>query len=345
MTDIKLNAKSQKSVIHCGAGAFGKFSKTDKKVFIVTDSNVYRLYKDLIDSFKSPVKIIRAGERSKNFNTLKEILLAMAEAGVKRNGRIIAFGGGVVGDIAGLAAALYMRGVEIVQIPTTLLAQVDSSVGGKTAVDFNSIKNLVGAFYQPQEVIVDSTFLKTLKRKEIICGLGEIVKYGALNEKIFLKLTQNRAKLFDLKFLESVITDCIRHKKRVVESDERDEGGERKTLNLGHTTGHAFELYYGGRSHGEYVLYGTFYEIYIYEKLFGESDYLNDLKTLIRCVTKIPSLENIEKAAYFARFDKKNGEEDFVNLITPATLGKSREIKIEFGEYVKLLKECSEALK
>ena len=341
MRDIKLNAKSQKSVIHCGAGAFEKYSKSDKQQFVVTDSNVYALYEDLIKGFNAPVKIIKAGERSKNWNVLRDILSAMAEAGLRRNGRVIAFGGGVVGDIAGLAASLYMRGVEIMQIPTTLLAQVDSSVGGKTAVDFKSVKNLVGAFYQPQEVIVDPLFLKTLKRKELICGLGEIIKYGALDKEIFKKLKENSDRLLDLKFLESITADCIRHKKEAVESDERDEGGRRKTLNLGHTTGHALELYYGGKSHGEYVLYGTFFETYIYEKLYGKSEYLNELKELILSVVKIPHFENIAGAACLAKFDKKNGEEKKVTLISPATLGASAEISLEFETYVSLLEECN----
>ena len=156
MTDIKIKTASSESVVHCGAGAFEKYAKKHKgRVFIVTDKNVYSLYGNLMrETFGSEavIKVLPAGEKSKNSRNLLSIIGAMAEAGVKRNGLVIAFGGGVVGDIAGLSASLYMRGVRLVQIPTTLLSQVDSSVGGKTAVDFGKIKNLIGTFYQPEEV-------------------------------------------------------------------------------------------------------------------------------------------------------------------------------------------------
>ena len=158
------------STIHCGEGAFSEYApRIMGRKFIVTDSNVLRLYSRLIkETFAdSPIFVLPAGERSKTLSKLTEILSAMADAGIKRDCTVIALGGGVVGDIAGLAASLYMRGVKLVQIPTTLLAQVDSSVGGKTAVDFKHIKNLIGSFYQPQEVIVDPMFLKTLPAREI----------------------------------------------------------------------------------------------------------------------------------------------------------------------------------
>ncbi|MDE7439555.1 MAG: 3-dehydroquinate synthase [Clostridia bacterium] len=190
MTDIILNTAST-SVIHCGEGAFSKYApRIEGRKFIVTDTNVYKLYSNMIEEYfaDAPIKIIPAGEKSKTLSKLTEILNAMADASLKRDCTVIAFGGGVIGDIAGLAASLYMRGVKVVQIPTTLLAQVDSSVGGKTAVDFKNVKNLIGTFYQPQEVIVDPIFLKTLPTREIRCGLGEIIKYGALDKNIYDKL-------------------------------------------------------------------------------------------------------------------------------------------------------------
>ena len=263
----------------------------------------------------------------------------MAEAGLKRDCTVIALGGGVVGDIVGLAASLYMRGVKVVQIPTTLLAQVDSSVGGKTAVDFKNIKNLIGTFYQPQEVIVDPLFLKTLPAREIRCGLGEIIKYGALDKNIYNKLSENEENLFNLDFLGSIVPDCIRHKVRVVSGDERDLNGARKTLNLGHTTGHALELYYRRKSHGEFVLIGTYYELYIAEKMnIGGGEYYGDLRRLIKKVIKIPEYTDVEKVAQFARMDKKNSA-DSISLIVPKSVGESAEITLDFNEYVRLLKE------
>ena len=148
-----------------------------QKNFVVADSNVYALYHDWFARYFSGAEIfvLSAGEEYKNFQSLYEILQAMTKAGLHRTSRLFTVGGGVVGDIGGLAAALYMRGISCVQIPTTLLAQVDSSVGGKTAVDLGGVKNVVGAFYQPCEVLVDPAFLKTLPAREIKCGVGEIV--------------------------------------------------------------------------------------------------------------------------------------------------------------------------
>lgn len=341
MTEIILNT-ARKSVIHCGEGAFAKYApQIVGRKFIVTDTNVYKLYSDLIEKYfaGTPIKIIPAGEKSKTLSRLTEILSAMAEAGLKRDCTVIAFGGGVIGDIAGLASSLYMRGVKVVQIPTTLLAQVDSSVGGKTAVDFRNIKNLIGTFYQPQEVIVDPLFLKTLPPREVRCGLGEIIKYGALDKNIYEALLKNAENLFDLDFLGSIVTDCIRHKVRVVSADERDLNGARKTLNLGHTTGHALELYYRRKSHGEFVLIGMYCELYIAEKLnLGGGEYYDNLRRLIKRVIKIPEYSDIERAAQFAKMDKKNSAES-ISLIVPKNEGESAEITLDFNEYLRLLKE------
>ena len=343
MTEITLNTFSCKSVIHCGDGALAEYAPRLKgSKFIVTDTNVYNLYSAIIGLYfqGAPVFVITAGERSKTLSTLTRILNAMADAGLKRDCTVVAFGGGVIGDIAGLAASLYMRGVNLVQIPTTLLSQVDSSVGGKTAVDFKNVKNLLGTFYQPQDVIVDPLFFKTLPLREIRCGLGEIIKYAALDENIYQELLNNAENLFDLGFLGSIVTDCIRHKVCIVSSDERDLNGIRKSLNLGHTTGHALELYYRRKSHGEYVLAGMYYELYIAEKLhIGGGEYYSNLRALIKKVIKVPAYGDIEKAARFALMDKKNSG-DKVSLIVPKREGQSAELLLGFDEYVRLLKEA-----
>ncbi len=346
MTEINLND----SAIHCGKGAFEKYAPrlTDGQLFIVTDKNVFGLYRHLLwQTFGGSVaiKILPAGETSKTQRYLFEILEGMAEAGMERGCRVIAFGGGVVGDIAGLAAALYMRGVRLVQIPTTLLAQVDSSVGGKTAIDFKRVKNLIGTFYQPEEVIVDPMFLKTLPKREIRCGLGEIIKYGALNKGIYEKLSKNSDKLNDFDFLEEISADCILHKAEIVSGDERDLNGLRKTLNLGHTTGHAFELYYGRKSHGEFVLIGTYYEMYIARaKGLGGGAYYDNLISLIKTVIKnIPAYENIENAVNFAMHDKKNTDKK-ISVIVPVSEGVCTEILLEPDEYSALLTECRDML-
>lgn len=346
MQEILLNA-SQKSVIRCGEGAFENYAPALRgdKLFIVTDSNVFALYRELIwrafGDF-TPVYVLPAGEKSKSLRYLTEIFKKMLESGVQRNWRMVALGGGVVGDIAGLAASLYMRGMKLTQIPTTILSQVDSSVGGKTAVDFSGVKNLVGTFYQPEEVIVDPMFFSTLPAREVRCGLGEIIKYGALSGAIFEKLKANSANLTRLDFLENITADCIRHKAEVVEADERDSGGVRKSLNLGHTTGHAFELYYGKRSHGEFVLVGMYYELYIAVKrgICG-GQYARELKKLILAVLgKIPFYEDIARAAEGAKFDKKNSGRG-VSLILPQTEGVWTELSLPMDEYAALLSECA----
>ncbi len=345
MQEILLDA-SKSSVIYCGEGAFGARAAMNggRKIFVVTDSNVFALYRELIwKTFGDfvPVYILPAGERSKTLRYLTEIFKKMHDCGVQRSWRMVAFGGGVVGDIAGLAASLYMRGIKLTQIPTTLLAQVDSSVGGKTAVDFMDVKNLIGTFYQPEEVIADPRFLGTLPAREIKCGLGEIVKYAALNSEIYGKLKCNAGKLYDLEFLGGVTADCIRHKARVVGEDERDSGGVRKSLNLGHTTGHAFELYYRKRSHGEYVLIGMYYELYIAVKcgICGRQ-YAEELKKLIEAVLgKVPFYPDVDRAAQGAKYDKKN-DGGTISLIVPQSEGKWTELNLNLGEYVGYLTEC-----
>ncbi len=352
MIDIYLQTNTMQSVIRCGAGVFDKYAPRLKgrQLFIVTDKNVYSYYgKAMHETFGNsvPVKILPAGESSKTQRYLFEILQAMVDADMKRGCTVIAFGGGVVGDIAGLSASLYMRGVRLVQIPTTLLSQVDSSVGGKTAVDFKNVKNLIGTFYQPEEVLVDPVFLRTLPAREIRCGLGEIIKYGALDKDIYEKLWKNRTKMKNLDFLGEITADCIRYKAAVVSKDERDLNGLRKTLNLGHTTGHAFELFYGKKSHGEFVLIGAYYEIFIAQKLgIGGGKYYENLITLIKRVIKdIPAYEDIESAALMAKFDKKNSKAAKISMIVPKCEGESAEIDIGIDEYVKLITECRDSLK
>lgn len=351
MKDILLKTPSQGSIIHCGSGTFEKYAPklAERQLFVVTDSNVFAYYRyDVWRIFGDnvPIHIIPAGETGKTLRNLTAILRAMLNAKMRRNCTVVAFGGGVVGDIAGLAASLYMRGVHLVQIPTTLLAQVDSSVGGKTAVDFEGVKNVIGSFYQPEEVIADPLFLKTLPDREIRCGLGEIVKYGALSSHILSLLQANVSNLKSPEFLEEITYECIAHKAEVVMQDEHDLNGLRKTLNLGHTTGHAFELFYSKKSHGEFVLIGMYYELYMAEKLNTCSEnYANTVRKLILSVIKkIPVYRDVDEVVDLARFDKKN-EDKNISLVVPQSEGKCTEIKLSVDEYSQLLTECAQSLK
>jgi len=203
---------------------------------------------------------IADGEEYKNSATLNSIYDALIDADLDRNSFIIALGGGVVGDVAGFAAATYMRGIPFVQVPTTLLAQVDSSVGGKTAIDHPQGKNLIGAFYQPRLVLVDVDTLSTLPEREFLAGMAEVIKYGvALDSDFFDYLEQHAASILAMnrECLIEVISRCCRLKAEVVEVDEK-EAGLRAVLNYGHTLGHAIETLAGYRQlvHGEAVAIG-----------------------------------------------------------------------------------------
>jgi 3-dehydroquinate synthetase len=222
-------------------------------VFIVSDVGVPLKWRKMLqDQYpEAGIFVFPNGEASKNFDTLQEILKAMQEAHLSRQDTIIALGGGVVGDMAGFASAIYMRGIRYINIPTTSLSQIDSSIGGKTAVDFNGVKNSVGAFWQPDMVLADPDTLSTLSRRHYHNGLAEAVKEGLIKDEALFNIFE-KADWDD--HLEEIIERCLIIKRDVVEHDEK-ESGERKLLNFGHTFGHAYESYFGmnGYYHGECV--------------------------------------------------------------------------------------------
>ena len=245
---VKINiGKGYRVVIERGilseCGKIAKETVGDGRAAFITDSNVAPLYlRKAEDSFSNEGittdhYIFEAGERSKNIRTLSGILEFLAENRFTRSDTVIALGGGVVGDIAGFAASVYLRGVKIIQIPTTLLADVDSSVGGKTAVDLAAGKNLAGTFKQPETVICDPSLLSTLPHSEFTNGMAEAIKYGVLFSEEMFNCFRNEPS-GDL--MEDIIAKCVEYKGRTVEADEFDEG-DRKLLNLGHTIGHAIE--------------------------------------------------------------------------------------------------------
>lgn len=232
---------------------------------IVTDSHVNRLYGKTIRDAMNDAGLnaflleIPAGESSKTISTATDLAGRLLEAGADRGTMLIALGGGVVGDLTGFVASVYMRSVSYIQIPTTLVGQVDSAVGGKTAVDLPQGKNLLGTFYQPRAVFVDLNFLDTLPDKEFQNGLAEIIKYGIIeDEKLFRLLEEEMEAVTsrDAALLLKIIETCCRIKKSIVEIDEREQG-LRRILNFGHTLGHAFEAASDYKwSHGEGVALG-----------------------------------------------------------------------------------------
>ncbi len=235
------------------------------KFALVTNETLVNIYQKELADWASDLPMVRIaipdGEQYKTIATWESVLDSLLSARLDRKTVIVAFGGGVVGDIAGFAAASFLRGVKYVQIPTTLLAMVDSSVGGKTAVDHKMGKNLVGAFHQPSLVFVDTAFLETLPRREFIAGYAELFKYAFIggSDMVSFVLSSHAAMVGgDSEALVHGIRRSLAIKARVVESDEREESGARAVLNFGHTFAHAIERFYNfsGILHGEAVLWG-----------------------------------------------------------------------------------------
>jgi 3-dehydroquinate synthase len=233
-----------------------ELADAEGRIFIVTDSGIPAVWTDCLrQQFPdADVFVIPQGEGSKNLEVYKELVSDMLDCGISRRDTVIALGGGVAGDLAGFAAATYMRGLRFVNIPTTVLSQVDSSIGGKTGVDLEDTKNIIGAFWQPAAVIIDPDVLSTLPERQINAGLAEAVKAGIIRDPELFAIFESDGWKDDP---EEIIYRALKVKKDIVEADER-ESGERKLLNFGHTFGHSYESYYGlGRYlHGECVAMG-----------------------------------------------------------------------------------------
>ena len=221
----------------------------DRKICIVTDSNVGPLYESAVEEVLRKVSsdisvfTFEAGEKNKNLDTVSSLYQTLIQNGLDRKSLLVALGGGVVGDLTGFGAATYLRGIDFIQIPTTLLALVDSSVGGKTGVDYQQYKNMVGAFHQPKLVYMNLSTLTTLPAEQFACGMGEILKTGLICDGEFFRFVcreQESIKALDMKLIAAMVRRCCEIKAGVVERDPKEQG-ERALLNLGHTVGHAVE--------------------------------------------------------------------------------------------------------
>lgn len=273
MKQIVVNLKERSYPIHIGAALLpelGKLAQShglERSIAVITDHTVREIYGDLVEqslriaNFYANMYSVPPGEASKSLDVVESLIGELIKDGFTRQTTIIALGGGVVGDLAGFIAATYLRGVDYVQVPTTLLAQVDSSVGGKVGVNHPLGKNLIGAFLQPKFVLIDPTVLNTLPKRELKAGLAEVIKYGLIKDKNLFDDLEERLEslstLSDAEFLISCIEKCCRIKADIVERDEK-ETGERRILNFGHTIGHALEAVtgYDYFRHGEAVAWG-----------------------------------------------------------------------------------------
>lgn len=325
------------------AGELIAAATASRHAAVITDDTVDALYgervlKSLESAGFSAVKYaFPHGEASKNHTTLLGIYDFLAENGFTRSDMLIALGGGVVGDTTGFAAATYMRGIGFAQIATTLLAQVDSSVGGKTAVDIPAGKNLVGAFYQPEIVICDTDTLNTLTPEFFTDGMGEVVKYGMIKSaKLFDFLCEN-----DIRgSIDEIVRQCVSIKAQVVDNDEREKG-ERMLLNFGHTLAHAIEKHYNycGITHGCAVAVGMSVFTHIAERRgmckAGVADRLDAL--LKKCGLPLTDEAPMELLYKYSLSDKKHLSSG-MNIVICSDIGESGVVKMSVDEYADFLK-------
>ena len=306
----------------------------EEKLYIITNTTVKKLYQKKLRPLFSPnLKAIWItipdGERYKRLSSCEKIHEELILKKANRSSLILALGGGVVGDIAGFVAATYMRGIAYIQMPTTLLAQVDSSVGGKTGVDLKAGKNLVGAFYQPKAVIVLTHFLKTLTKKEMINGLAEVIKYALIADNhLFYYLDTHYENIFkhDTQTLDKIIHLCLSIKANIVAKDEK-ENDQRALLNFGHSIGHAIELLknYKNIKHGEAVAMGMVYASELSSSLgFLAKNDLLAIKLLITKMGLVTAWPSFTKTAYkIALLKDKKAQDENIRFICLTKIGKA----------------------
>ena len=316
-----------------------------RKFLLIYDSKVpTHMIKSIINRFNKnriEKKKIVFNEKSKNLKTVSSIVKILEKNNFSRNDSLISVGGGICGDVCGFASSIFKRGLNFINVPTTLLSQVDSAIGGKTGVNSLSGKNMIGSFYQPSLVISDIDFLKSLPKKEMICGYAEILKHSLIKNKIFFKfLKKNFIKILNHnhKVLKSAIYKSCLIKKEVVEKDEKEKN-IRKVLNLGHTFAHAYEATIGynkGLNHGEAVLLGIMSAVKFgrQKNILKKNDYdqiIDHLKKInYYNLNKYFNSKDISKIVFYMKQDKKN-KDSKINLILLRSIGKP-ELKKSFEE-------------
>ncbi|GKX28791.1 3-dehydroquinate synthase [Vallitalea longa] len=304
----------------------------NKKVCVITDDNVSKYYLDNVINILSDItsklsyKVIPHGEINKNLGTINTIYQKMIEEKMDRDSYLIALGGGVTGDMVGFASATFMRGNNFIQIPTTLLSQVDSSIGGKTGVDFEGYKNIIGSFHQPELVYINTSTLSTLPKKEVSAGMGEIIKHGLIADKDyfdFIKTNSTLINQLDSDVLEDLIYRSCVIKSDIVSQDEKEKG-IRATLNFGHTIGHAVERLFDFKLlHGECVAIGMVSAAYL-SFLLNQIDnkQLEDIKKCIRSFDLPTEINTLEpETIYNELFHDKKTKNDILNIILLKGIG------------------------
>lgn len=321
------------------------------RVALLTDSNVAPLYLERCEAslhaagFEVITSIIPAGEESKSFASLERLMNEWSVAGLHRSDFVLALGGGVVGDLAGFAAACYQRGIPFVQVPTTLLAAVDSSVGGKTAIDIEAGKNLVGAFHQPLAVICDVDLIKTMPSESFSDGVAETIKYGVLGEVPLFDRVAAEALKQDSADLDKIVEICVRHKAMVVHDDEFEKGS-RQLLNLGHTLAHAIEhLSSFGVTHGHAVAIGLAMMARATEKTgWSEAGTAVKIEAILK-ENHLPIATNYDANAMcdICRRDKK-AHSDAITIVVPEKIGHCSLKKVSYEDLLALIELGKETL-
>jgi 3-dehydroquinate synthase len=268
--------------------------------FLITDENIHRSYPELKADLVLP-----AGELTKSVEWYSKVLSTLASRGLTRKSQLVAVGGGVIGDLVGFVAATYMRGIDYHQVPTTLLAMVDSSVGGKVAIDLPEGKNLVGAFHPPSKVTIDARFLRSLSERQLSCGMAEVLKYGLILDRGLWQESNGDN-------MVATIQRCVDLKRQVVEADEFEKNGIRAKLNFGHTIGHAFEKLtnYAMYTHGEAISIGMVLEARLSEKLNlapqGITEEISRRLVEQDLPTTAPFVDSIPELVQSMKIDKKS---------------------------------------
>ena len=350
---LKIRTKSQNYPIIIGSNLVSNISKLAKnnslnfkQCLLIVDKNISKkiiskIKKSLLKK-KLYVYFFKASEINKNQNSVNKILYILLNKNFSREDCLISIGGGITGDVSGFAASQFKRGIKFINIPTTLLSQVDSSIGGKTGINTKYGKNLIGSFYQPNLVISDIQFLKTLPRREIICGYGEILKHSLIANKNFYNfLNKNSKKIFNLSspFIEKAIHESCKIKRNVVEKDEKEKG-LRKILNFGHTFAHAYEASLGYSkklNHGEAVIFGmkTALNFSLKNNLLKKNEHNSIINHIYNCnlpynLNKFFKIKDLNKILSYMLKDKKNNSNK-INLVLLKKIG-SPLINKEFSQ-------------
>ena len=327
MKSVEVNTNTKSYPVYIGNDVFKLLPEfiakhnLPKRVFVIIDKIVEEIYgpsiKKLISSFASKkyYLTLTSSEKIKSLNSANQIINKLYKEQFGRDSLLVSIGGGTIGDLAGFVASTYMRGISLIHVPTTLLSSVDSSIGGKSGINFEDAKNLIGTFYHPELVVIDTNFIKSLPEEELVSGFGEVIKYSFLTDKKFNSFLLSNYKLLmkkDFDFLRKIIYESVRIKCAVVSKDEKEQTGLRKILNFGHTFAHAFESDSSYKlSHGKSVIAGIVSALFLSneKKIIDESQ----LHFMLQLPMKFQPMANIKKLNAQAiinlmSYDKKNKE-------------------------------------